>query len=103
MENITMWAGILGIPSIVSGCMLIIFGRYSKRSEERDAAARRENILMMKSLNANGALAEATALAVINQKVNGEMDTALKYYTSIKHELRDFLIEQNAESIHGGE
>ncbi len=107
MEGLSFWITALGVPGIISACMVAIINRNFKRAEIRERstaeACKRENYLMMKSLNANGALAEATALAIKRKRCNGEMEAALEYYTDIKHELKDYLLERNAESLHGGE
>ena len=57
--------------------------------------------MMMKSISANGALAEATALAIQRGKTNGEMQAAMDYYMKVKHELKDYLMEQNADNLYG--
>lgn len=104
MQNIAYWAGIFGIPGVFSAVMVMIISYYFKRAEAREifnsAACKKENILIMKSLNANGALAEATALAMQNGKANGEMEKALAYYKNVKNEMNDYLLQRNAESLH---
>ena len=73
----------------------------TKRENESSQTRQQENIIIMKSLRTLGHLGEATAIAIINGKVNGEMKTAMAYYTETKDELNDYLLEQNARANHG--
>ena len=54
--------------SIVSGMVLFFLQRYfkkkAKNDEERDAAKRRENLLILKSIDAVGNLTYAVAIAI---------------------------------------
>lgn len=62
---------------------------------------RQENLLMMmlKGLRAQGALTNATALAVKNGKTNGEMEEGLKQYLSYETEYGEFVDKLGAESF----
>lgn len=87
--------------SIVSGMVLFFLQRYfkkkAKRDDERDAAKERENILILKSINAIGKLTYANAIAIRDGKTNGEMHDAMESYGEAKQEMYDFLLEQNAK------
>lgn len=101
MDLIAFWAGIIGLPSIILLVIKHYLERAEKRSKENAAARKQEIIMMMKSISANGALAEATALAIQRGKTNGEMQAAMDYYMKVKHELKDYLMEQNADNLYG--
>ena len=85
--------------SIVSGIVLFFLQRYfkkkAKNDEERDAAKRRENLLILKSIDAVGKLTYADAIAIRDGKTNGEMKTAIEAYKKADQELYDFLLEQS--------
>ena len=101
MDLIAFWTGIIGLPSIILQVIKHYIERDEKRSKENAAARKQEIIMMMKSISANGALAEATALAIQRGKTNGEMQAAMDYYMKVKHELKDYLMEQNADNLYG--
>lgn len=86
--------------SVISGMALFFLQRYFKRKEkkeeESERAKARENILILKSLNAVGHLTEATAIALEQGKTNGEMHRALNEYSAVDKELYNYLLEQNA-------
>jgi hypothetical protein len=75
--------------------------RRDQKEEQRAKARQKENIIIMKSLKSLGHLGEATAIALKDGKINGEMTRALSYYTETKDELNDFLYEQNAKTNYG--
>lgn len=86
--------------SIVSGMVLFFLQRFFKKKaktdEERDEAKRKENILILKSIDAVGKLTYADAIAIRDGKTNGEMKTAIEAYKKADEELYNFLLEQNA-------
>jgi Mn2+/Fe2+ NRAMP family transporter len=98
VEILTILISVLG--SVISGMTLFFLQKQLKKreekDEERDKAKARENILILKSINAVGKLTEATAIAVASGKTNGEMHSALEGYGSIEREMYDYLLEQNA-------
>ena len=79
MQIFTIIISILG--SVVSGTALFLLQRWFRQKDIRDEEVERikakENILIIKSINAVGRLTEATAIALKDGKVNGEMHTAL--------------------------
>jgi membrane protein implicated in regulation of membrane protease activity len=85
--------------SIVSGMVLFFLQRFFKRKEDndkkRDEAKRRENILILKSIEAVGKLTYADAIAIRDGKTNGEMKAAVKAYNEANEELYNFLLEQS--------
>ena len=57
---------------------------------------RKENILILKSIDAVGKLTYADAIAIRDGKTNGEMKAAIEAYKKADEELYNFLLEQNA-------
>ena len=68
--------------SIVSGMVLFFlqyyFKKKAKKDEERDEAKRKENLLILKSIDAVGKLTYADAIAIRDGKTNGEMKAAIE-------------------------
>ena len=96
-----MTATIISIASaVVSGMVLYFLKRYfDKRDREQiehDKLIARENILILKSIDAVGKLTYADAIAIRDGKTNGEMAEAIKAYKQADQELYEFLLEQNA-------
>ncbi len=87
--------------SIISGMVLFFLKRYfnkkRKEDEERDKAKARENILILKSINAVGKLTYADAIAIRDGKTNGEMKDAMKTYAEVKDELYEYLLEETSK------
>ena len=85
--------------SVVSGMVLYFLQRFFKNKarldEERDAAKRRENLLILKSIDAVGKLTYADSIAIRDGKTNGEMKEAVAAYKKADKELYDFLLEQS--------
>lgn len=91
--------------SVISGMALFFLQRYFKKKEkretERDKVRRRENVLLMKSLDAVGKLTYANAIAIRDGKTNGEMHEAMESYNESKEEMYDYILEQNSKIIGG--
>ena len=87
--------------SIISGMVLFFLQRYFKKKrkedEERDKAKAKENILILKSINAVGKLTYADTIAIRDGKTNGEMKDAMKTYAEVKEELYEYLLEENSK------
>lgn len=85
--------------SIISGMVLYFlqsfFKKKAKKDEERDAVKQRENILILKSIDAVGKLTYADSIAIRDGKTNGEMKAAIAAYNKANQELYDFLLEQS--------
>ncbi len=88
---------LLGIPSLLTS---ILFRRWDKRQENREAAQKNKDILVIKAVNASIALGEAAAVAIRDHKSNGETIAALEYSKDVKHDLKNFLVEQGVENLH---
>ena len=77
--------------SIISGMVLFFLQRFFKKKqkvdEERDRAKAKENMLILKSIDAVGKLTYADAVAIRDGKTNGEMKEAMKAYAEVKDEL----------------
>ena len=87
--------------SIISGMVLFFLQRFFKKKqkidEERDRAKVKENMLILKSIDAVGKLTYADAVAIRDGKTNGEMKEAMKAYAEVKDELYEYLFEQNSK------
>ena len=87
--------------SIISGMVLFFLQRFfkkkQKKDEERDRAKAKENMLILKSIDAVGKLTYADAVAIRDGKTNGEMKEAMKAYAEVKDELYEYLPEQNSK------
>lgn len=97
----------MSVPSAITGfCFWCFERKIAKRQEEadkKDAARRKNELIVIEGVNAAIALGEATARAV--QRIpdahcNGDMHDALEYADKIKHKHKDFMIEQGVESIY---
>lgn len=95
---------LLGIPTALTGLFFwLIQRRISKREEvqdKREAAREKNEVLIIKSTGAALALGEATAEAIKNGHCNGELDAALAYARTVKHEQKDFLTEQGIAALY---
>lgn len=89
------------VSSIISGMVLFFLQRFfkkkAKKDEKRDAKKAKENMLILKSIDAVGKLTYANAIAIRDGKTNGEMHEALESYSESKQEMYDYLIEQTAK------
>ena len=71
--------------------------------DKKDDARRKNEIIIIESVNAAIALGEATARAlerIPDAHCNGEMHAALDYATTIKHKHKDFITEQGIEALY---
>ena len=86
--------------SIVSVMALYFLKRYfykrDKKEAKKDELIAKENILILKSIDAVGKLTYADAIAIRDGKTNGEMKAAIEAYKKADEELYNFLLEQNA-------
>ncbi len=89
------------VASVISGFTLFLLQRYFKQKEKRDNLRddkkARENILIIKSIDAIGKLTEANSIALRDGKTNGEMHEAMDHYGSVKEEMYEYLLEQNSK------
>lgn len=87
--------------SIFSGIVLFFIKRYFDNKEkieiEGKKARQKENVLILKSIDAIGRLTYADSIAIRDGKINGEMKDAVQSYIAIKSELYDYLIDQNSK------
>ena len=87
--------------SIFSGIVLFFINRYFDNKEkieiEEEKARQKENVLILKSIDAIGRLTYADSIAIRDGKINGEMKDAVQSYIAIKSELYDYLIDQNSK------
>lgn len=96
-----------GILAAVGGGLVgLVYHRIEKRLD-REAAERKKHeedrkkyeLFQIRALMATMALGKANAIALKNGKCNGETTEALKYLSSVKHDLRDFLDEQGVDHL----
>lgn len=91
------------VPSAITGfCFWLLEQKIKKNQaklEEKEKMREKNEILIIKSNMAAIALGEATATALKNGHCNGETEAALKYAREVKHEQKDFLIEQGIKAL----
>ena len=96
----------LSVPSAITGfCFWMLQRNISKRDakqEARDAARKRNKLLVIRGVGAAIALGEATAKSIqrLDPNCNGEMQRALEFAKEVKHEQRDFLNEQGIGNLY---
>lgn len=94
----------MGIPSAVTGLCFWIIQRniiHRESNQDKQEEARKQNeLFLIKGVGAAIALGEATARAIKDNKINGQMDDALEYAQHIKHEQKDFLSKQGVENLY---
>lgn len=97
----------MSIPSAITGfCFWMLEKHLDKKEKihaQRDIAREKNEILMVKSIGAAIALGEATAEAVSripDAHCNGDMHAALEYARKVKHEQKDFFVEQSVHEIY---
>lgn len=97
----------MGVPSAITGfCFWMVERNISKRQKEADnkeAARRMNELIVIEGVNAAIALGEATARAVQripDANCNGDMREALAYAEKIKHKHKDFMTEQGVEALY---
>ena len=98
MQTITIIVS--AVAGIISGMVLYFLQKYFRKKEmtdiEKDKVVAKENILVLKSLNALGKLTQANSIALKRGVTNGEMQEALEKYEEVDKELYDYLLERNA-------
>lgn len=101
----TIWTILcaVGVPSAV---VAFAFRRIEKKldkertdREKHEEARRKYEVFQVKTLTAVTALSKANAIALKNGKCNGETKAALEYLDQVKHEQRDFLVEQGIDHL----
>ena len=87
--------------SIFSGIVLFFIKRYFDNKEkieiDKEKARQKENVLILKSIDAIGRLTYADSIAIRDGKTNCEMKDAVQSYIAIKSGLYDYLIDQNSK------
>lgn len=94
----------IGIPSALTGFFFWILqrkiDRREKIAEEREQKRERNEMLVIKSINAAIGLGEAAAIALKNGHTNGETEAALARAKEVKREQEDFLAEQGIRAMY---
>lgn len=87
--------------SVISGMALFFLQRFFKKKdrkdEARDKAKARENVLILRSINAVGKLTIANAIALRDGRTNGELKVALEEYAKVDREMYQYLLDRNAD------
>ena len=99
--NMEIWSYMLGLlPAVITGSIVFYVQRAQKqrdaREEQRSSARREEMHLALDLQMATATLAYATATAVKNGKVNGEIEEGIRQYERALSEFRKFEREQIA-------
>lgn len=91
------------MPSLVMGLgiwyLKKLLDKRDVKIESREKAREQNEILLIKSVGASLSLGEATAIAIKNGKSNGELESALAYAKTVKHEQKEFLNEQAVKNV----
>lgn len=86
--------------TVISGVVLFLTKRFfteqRKKEERRDRAKERDNVLILKAINALGKLTVADSIALRDGKTNEEMIVALEEYREVEKELYEHLIGYRA-------
>lgn len=93
----------MGIPSALMGFIVWKLERRidarEKDQETKNSAQQKLMVLLVQSTRASIALGEATAHAMQRGHTNGDMEAALKYASTVKHEQKDFFAEQGIHNL----
>ena len=98
MDKAALIISIVG--SIISGMVLFLLKRFfnkrDRKEEEHRENVKKENVLILKSIDAIGKLTYANAIAIRDGKTNGELKDGLESYKEVSAEMYDYLLNQNA-------
>lgn len=87
------------IPSVLSGAILLVFRRWTKKNDKREEMRKEESILVLQNIDAIGTMADITAKCLKKgEKPNGELEDAMTYRTNMKHALENHLRKVNADA-----
>lgn len=86
-----------GVPSAIFG---LYIRKIEKKADERDKARIKQEVLILTGVDASLALGIAHATEDIRyDKPNGDTTAALEYAKTIKHQLKDFSVEQSVAHL----
>ncbi len=89
--------------SVISGMALFylqrFFAKKDREEKEIQKAKAKENILILKSINAVGKLTEANAIALRDGKTNGELKQAMDAHEEIEKEMFEYLLKENSKKM----
>ncbi len=99
MEILTIALSVFA--SVVSGMALFFMQRYfrskDKIDEARDDAKAKENVLILKNIDALGKLTYANSIAIRDGKTNGEMKEGISAYMEVREDMYNYLLENNSK------
>lgn len=88
------------LGSVISGTILFFIKRYftklEEKEHERTKTRDKENVLIIKSIDAIGKLTYANSIAIRDGKTNGELKEGIQAYNDVKEEMYEYLLEQNS-------
>lgn len=91
------------LPTASIGFGIWIIKRVIEKSEakrlEVEACREEHQMIIVSTVNASIALGEATAIAIRDQKANGEVTAALEYAKQVKHAQLEFYQKQGIKKI----
>lgn len=94
----------IGIPSALTGFFFWFLqkkiDKREKLAEEREQRREKNEMLVIKSINAAISLGEAAAIALKNGHTNGETEAALARAKEVKREQAEFLAEQGIRAMY---
>ena len=73
------------------------FTKQEAKEKEREKRKAKENVLILKSIDAIGKLTYANAIAIRDGRTNGELKEALSEYHEVREDLYEYLLEQNSK------
>ena len=105
----SIWAILtaVGVPAAIAAAVIgFCVRRFEKKiddankaREAHEKARKNFELFEVQTLLATVSLCEANAIALQNGKCNGETHAALEYLQRVKHQQKDFLIQQGVENI----
>lgn len=85
---------------VISALVAFLLNRFGQKLDRRENVRVNESYIIMKMLKALGHLCEATAIAQQEGRCNGEMKTAIAYYTETKDSLNEYILQRSSERTH---
>jgi len=98
------WAAVAPIlTALITGLGLWriqhIISKSDAKRDQLEQCREEYQLMMLKTSNASIALGEATAKALRDGHVNGEVTNALEYAQKVKHEQKEWLQKQSIKNI----
>lgn len=93
--------GIASIPAlVVSGVVSRQINKLGEHIDEKEAARKRRDCLLVKGVLASLGLAKTQAKELQDKgKLNGDTTDAMKYAMEVGHDIENFFLEQGTENL----